>query len=196
MWHQWMLKALAHGSPKVRSVDLGVFDYEVMGTFAIPLPLQQERKGRPQGSILQVEPRLGGQVVWEYDSDYGCGYDDKSVFPPDRHPVGVGVLEKIDRLPSFPVRISYNEEVMQNAENDAVANASCNRTLQWGVAWVNVGGEDFCSPTHLICEVVKETPVRTTSGPCYKDLGFFVGSVGPGHHNPYRAASRGRVVRL
>jgi len=50
--------------------------------------------------------------------------------------------------------------------------------------------------TYLIYEAVKETLVMTISGPCRKDWDSFASSVGPGHHNPYRAASHGRVVRL
>ena len=68
----------------------------------------------------------------EYDFvfDYGCGYDGDSVFLPDRHLVGVDALEKIDRLPSFPGTVSYNEEEeMQSVENGMVGNASYNRTL-------------------------------------------------------------------
>ena len=36
--------------------------------------------------------------------------------------------------------------------------------------------------------------MRTTSDPCHKGWDFFASSAGLGHHNPYRAASRGRVV--
>ena len=67
-----------------------------------------------------------------YDSEFDCGYDydDKQVFPPYRRPVGVGVLVKIVRPPSFPMTISCNEgAVIQNAENDMVENASYNRKL-------------------------------------------------------------------
>lgn len=79
-----------------------------------------------------AEPRLDGQAVWGYDSefDYGCGYDGESVFLPDRHPVGVGALGKIVRLPSFLGMASCNGEVMPNVEDGTVANAFYNRTLQ------------------------------------------------------------------
>lgn len=52
-----------------------------------------------------------------YDFEFGCGcdYDDKSVFPPDRHLVEVGVLEKIVHPPSFRGTISDNGEVISNA---------------------------------------------------------------------------------
>ena len=121
---------LACGSPKIRLIDLEIFDYEVIGVFVIPPP--------PQQSTPLTERQLGEQAAGECDSGYGC--DDKSVFPPDLHPVGMGVLEKVDRLPSFPARVSYNEEgEMQNVENDVVANASYNRTLRWGFVWVSIG---------------------------------------------------------
>jgi len=71
-------------------------------------------------------------VVEEYDSvfDYGCGCDGNSVFLRDHLLVGVGVSEKIDRLPSFLGTVSCNEEeVTPSAENDMVGNASYNRTL-------------------------------------------------------------------
>ena len=38
--------------------------------------------------------------------------------------------------------------------------------------------------------------MRTTSDPSHKGWGSFASNVGPGHHNPCRAASRGRVARL
>lgn len=120
-------------------IDLGIFDYEVIGVFVIPLPPQQGQKGEPHKSTPLAERRLGEQAAGGCDSGYG--YDDKSVFPPDLHPVGMGVLEKVDRLPSFPARVSYNEEgEMQNVENDVVANASYNRTLRWEFVWVSVAG--------------------------------------------------------
>lgn len=64
-----------------------------------------------------------------YDSEFDSDSDDKSVFPPGRHPVGEGVLEKIARRLSFLGMASYNEEVTPSVENDTVANASYNRTL-------------------------------------------------------------------
>ena len=71
-------------------------------------------------------------MVGEYDSvfDYGCGYDDESVFHPGHRLVGVGASGKIVRLPSFLGTVSCNgEEVMPNVENGVVGNASYNRTL-------------------------------------------------------------------
>ena len=38
--------------------------------------------------------------------------------------------------------------------------------------------------------------MRSTAGPCYEDWDSFANDVDPDHRNPYRAASRGRVVRL
>ena len=43
---------------------------------------------------------------------------------------------------------------------------------------------------------MKETLARSTFDPCHEDWDFFASIVCPGHHNPYRVASRGRVVRL
>jgi hypothetical protein len=77
-----------------------------------------------------------------------------------------------------------------------VANASCDRTLRREYARVSVEKRGLLIITYLICEVVKETLVRSTADPCYEDLDSFAGGVDPGHHNPYRAASHGRVVRL
>jgi hypothetical protein len=37
--------------------------------------------------------------------------------------------------------------------------------------------------------------VKTTSDPCHKGWGFSASSGGPGHRDPYHAASRGRVAR-
>ena len=130
-----------------------------------------------------------------FEFDCGCDYDGKSVSLLDRHLVGVDALEKIARLPSFLGTASCNEgEGMSNVEGGMVANASYNRTLWWEFAWMsNVSGE-LQSLTYLTYEVVKQTLVRATSDPCHKDWGSFEGSAGPGHRNPYRAASHGRVV--
>jgi len=81
-------------------------------------------------------------VAGEYDSafDYGCGYDGKSVFLPDRRLVEVGASEKTVRLPSFLGTVSCNEEeVMPSVEDGMAGNASYNRTLWWEFAWVSVG---------------------------------------------------------
>lgn len=91
--------------------------------------LQWKREREPQKSIPSAGPRLEGQVVGEYDSESDYGYDDKEAFPPYRHPVGVGVLEKIVRLPSSPVTVSCSVGVMLNALNDAAENAFYNRAL-------------------------------------------------------------------
>lgn len=132
MRDQWALKTSGRESPKVHPVDLGFFDHEVIRVFVIPLFPQHERKQKPQKSIPWAELRLGGQVLGGYDSEFDCGYgyDDKQVFPPYRRPVGVDVLGKIVRLPSFLVTVSCNEgAVIPNAENDMVENASYNRKL-------------------------------------------------------------------
>lgn len=130
MWYQRVLKTSGHEFLKVHPVDLGIFDHEVKGVFVIPLFPQRERE--PQKSIPWAEPRFGGQVAGEYDSEYDCGYgcDDKRVFPPYHRPVGVGVLEKTVRPPSFPVTASCNEgAVMLSAENDMAENASYDHKL-------------------------------------------------------------------
>lgn len=82
--------------------------------------------------IPRVVPQFGGQVAEEYDSELGYGYDyaDRQTFPPCHRPFGVGVLENIVRLPSFPVTVSCNEGmVISTAGNGMVKNAFYNHTL-------------------------------------------------------------------
>lgn len=98
----------------------------------IRVPLQLERKRELQKLARWAEPRLEEQVGGGYDFEFdcGCGYDDVLVFLPDRHPVGVGALERTDRPPSFLGTASYNEgEAMPNVADGMVTNAFYNRTL-------------------------------------------------------------------
>ena len=128
---QRLSKTLGHGSLKIHLVGLEAVDRGVgAGVVILPLP-QQERKREARNSIQSAEPRDEGRFVGGCDSEFycGCGCDGGSIFLPDRHPVGVGVLGKIVHLPSSLGTVSYNGEVMLSAENGMVANAPYNHTL-------------------------------------------------------------------